>query len=246
MGNGSSTQYSQSRHYDYRPFTGPVIPPPSQMTNANSGGTGTGSTLPSYDMPRRRKKWFRFGNGRDRHRGQEVWYSAYVSPRGQQPPTPNIYPAYQRPPDLQRNPSMPVPVPAQYSSLRIPDGYIPPSVNPPVVPHDAPSPTTDSGHWRRPPHSGYHPHHPSQIHHRRPSQSHPPVHPVNPAVIPSRHFPEPTSSTPTSTLRSPPFKPFEPLPDLRRPGPPPPPPKIFDNAPYRDMFSHLSHPSPTS
>jgi hypothetical protein len=91
MGNGSSTQYSQSRHYDYRPFTGPVIPPPSQMTNANSNGTGTGSTLPSYDMPRRRKKWFRFGKGRDRHRGQEVWYSAYVSPRGQQPPTPNIY-----------------------------------------------------------------------------------------------------------------------------------------------------------
>ena len=88
MGNGSS-KYS-SQHYDYRPFTGPVIPPPSQMTNANSYASG--STMPSYDMPRRRRrKWYQFGSGRDRHRGQEVWYSAYVSPRGQQPPTQNPF-----------------------------------------------------------------------------------------------------------------------------------------------------------
>ena len=88
MGNGSS-KYS-SRHYDYRPFTGPVIPPPSQMTHANSYTSG--STLPSYDMPRRRRrKWYQFGAGRDRHRGQDIWYSAYVSPRGQQPPAQNPF-----------------------------------------------------------------------------------------------------------------------------------------------------------
>jgi len=88
MGNGSS-KYS-SRPYDYRPFTGPVIPPPSQMAHENSYASG--STMPSYDMPRKkRRKWYQFGTGRERHRGQEVWYSAYVSPRGQQPPTPNPY-----------------------------------------------------------------------------------------------------------------------------------------------------------
>ena len=58
MANGSS-KYS-SQHYDYRPFTGPVIPTPSQMTHGDSYASG--STLPSYDMPRRRKrKWYRFG-----------------------------------------------------------------------------------------------------------------------------------------------------------------------------------------
>lgn len=88
MGNGSS-KYS-SRHYDYRPFTGPVVPTaPSQMTQPQSYASG--STPASYDMPRRRRKWYQFGTGRDRHRGQDVWYSAYVSPRGQQPPTPNPY-----------------------------------------------------------------------------------------------------------------------------------------------------------
>lgn len=88
MGNGSS-KYS-SRHYDYRPFTGPVVPAPSQMMPASSYGSGS-TPAPSYDMPRRRRKWYKFGTGRDRHRGQDVWYSAYVSPRGQQPPTPNPY-----------------------------------------------------------------------------------------------------------------------------------------------------------
>lgn len=138
---------------------------------------------------------------------------------------------------------MPVPVTTQYGSLRIPDGYIPPSVNPPVVPQHAASPTND---WRRPSHSQYHPHHPSQSHHRMPSQSHPPFQPVNPGVIPPRPFPEPVSSSPTSTFSSPPFKPFQPLPEIRRHRPPTPPPKLLDITPYRDTFSYLSHPSPGS
>ena len=88
---GSASSKYSSQHYDYRPFTGPVIPPPSQMAHGNSYTSG--STLPSYDMPRRkRRKWYQFGAGRDRHRGQDVWYSAYVSPpRGQQLATPNPF-----------------------------------------------------------------------------------------------------------------------------------------------------------
>lgn len=266
MGNGSSTQYS-SRNYDYRPFTGPVIPAPSQMTHANSTATGTGSTIPSYDMPRRKKKWYRFGKGRDRHRGPDVWYSAYVSPRGQHPPTPNIYgqftvfsspkhisnhnhgplclqsdtAAYQRPPDRQRGPSMPVPMTTQYGSLHIPDGYIPPSVNPPVIPEDP-----SSRYWSRPTRSQHHPQYPSQGHYRMPSRSHSPVQPINPILVAPPPFPEPTSSVPTSSLPSPPFKPFQPLPEIRRIKPPTPPPKLLELAPYRDTFSHLSHPSPDS
>ena len=88
MGNGNSKYSYSSRHYDYRPFSGPVIP--SQMTHANSTATGTGSTMPSYDMPRRKRKWYRFGS-RDRHRSHDVWYNAYLSPERQQPSTPNIY-----------------------------------------------------------------------------------------------------------------------------------------------------------
>jgi len=151
--------------------------------------------------------------------------------------------AYQRPPDRQRTPSMPVPVTTEYGSLHIPDGYIPPTVNPPVVPHDVISSTTDSEYWRRPaPHSQHH-HHPSQGHYRRPSQSHPPVQPVNPAVIPSRPFPEPMTSTMTSSLRSPPFKPFQPLPEFTLTKPPTPPPKLLDTPPYRETLRYLSNPS---
>lgn len=246
MGNGSSKYSSRhyDRHYDYRPFTGPVIPPPSQMTHANSNAT-TGSTFPSFDMPRRKRKWYRFGAGRDRHRGQDVWYSAYVSPRGQQPPPLNMYGAYQRPPDQQRNPSMPVPMTAQYGSLYIPDGYIPSSVNPPVVPHDARTPGPDPAYWMRPTHSPQHSRDHSQGHYRRPSQSYPPVQQVEPAVIPSRPFTERTTTTPTSaTAASPPFKPFGPLPEIRRSKPPTPPQKLLDLAPYRETFAHLSNPTP--
>ena len=269
MGNGSS-KYS-SRHYDYRPFTGPVIPPPSQMTHANSYASG--STLPSYDMPRRRRrKWYQFGSGRDRHRGQDIWYSAYVSPRGQQPPTQNpfgqffvFHPiltteklihdheygpvglppnavAYQGPPDRQRNPTMPMPIPMHYGSLHIPDGYIPPSVNPPVVPRDVTTPTTESEYWRRAGHP-QHPRRPSQGHYRRPSQSHPPVQPVNPTVMPPQPFTEPMTSTRTSSLTSPPFKPFQPLPEMTETRLPTPPQKLLDLPPYRETLSHLSRAS---
>ncbi|KAF9651239.1 hypothetical protein BDM02DRAFT_3127165 [Thelephora ganbajun] len=213
------------------------------MTHGNSYASG--STFPSYDMPRRKKKWYRFGTGRDRYRGQDVWYSAYVSPRGQQPPTPNIYAAYQRPSDRQRNPSMPVPVTTQYGSLHIPEGYIPPSVNPPVVPQDVISSTTDSEYWRRAVPS-QHPNRPLQSHYRRPSQSRPPVQPVTPAVMPLQPFTEPISSSQTSSFPSPPFKPFQPLPEIRRSKPPTPPPKLLDLAPYRETLPYLSHPSPAS
>lgn len=160
--------------------------------------------------------------------------------------------AFQRPPDPQRTPSMPMPVPmtTQYGSLHIPEGYIPPSVNPPVVPQDVISPRTDPEYWRRAAQSHQHQRHPSQNHHGRPSQSHPPVMPVmsvNPPVMPMpRPFSEPTSTTVTSTLPSPPFKPFEPLPEYARTKPPTPPPKLLDLAPYRDTLSYLSHPSPAS
>lgn len=137
---------------------------------------------------------------------------------------------------------MPVPMTAQYGSLHIPDGYIPPSVNPPVVPQDVVSPRTDPEYWRRPAAT---PHHHPQSHYRGPSQSHPPVLPVNPAVMPPRPFSEPTSSTMTLSL-SPPFKPFPPLPEINRTKPPTPPPKLLDLAPYRDTFSHFAHPSPDS
>lgn len=274
MGSGSSKH--SSRYYDYRPFTGPVIPPPSQMTHATSYASG--STLPSYDIPRRRRrKWYQLGAGRDRHRGQDIWYSAYVSPRGQQPSTQNPFgqfpfsvsswllklisnrtcgpvglplniAAYQDPPDRQRNPSMPAPT--HYGSLHVPDGYIPPSVNPPVVPQEVISSTTDSEYWGRAGHL-QHPHHPPQSHHQRPSQSHPPVQPVNPAVMPPtvmppQPFTEPTTSTRTSTFRSPPFKPFQPLPEIPRTKPPTPPPKLLNLPPYTDTLSYLSHPSPAS
>jgi len=152
---------------------------------------------------------------------------------------------YQGPPDRQRNPSMPVPVTAQYGSLHIPEGYIPPSVNPPVVPQDVTSPTTDSDYWRGAAHS-QHPRRPSQSHHRRPSQSHQPVRPVNPAVIPPQPFTEPTSSTLTSSFSSPPFKPFQPLPEITRRKPPTPPPKLLNLAPYGGTLWDLSHPSPDS
>jgi len=151
--------------------------------------------------------------------------------------------AYQGPPDRQRGPSMPVPT--HYGSLHIPDGYIPPSVNPPVIPQEVITPTTDSEYWRRAGHP-QHPHYPSQSHHRRPSQSHPPVQPVNPIVMPPQPFTEPTTSTRTSSLRSPPFKPFQPLPEIPRTKPPTPPPKLLDLPPYRDTLSHLSHASPAS
>lgn len=154
---------------------------------------------------------------------------------------PNVA-AYQGPPDRQRNPSMPVP--AHYGSLHIPDGYIPPSVNPPVVPQEAVTSTTDSEYWGRAGHSQHR--HPSQSHHRRPSQAHPPVQPVIPTVMPPQPFTEPTMSTRTSSLRSPPFKPFQPLPEIARTKPPTPPPKLLDLPPYKDTFAHLSHPTPRS
>jgi hypothetical protein len=132
-----------------------------------------------------------------------------------------------------------MPIPTHYGSLHIPEGYIPPSVNPPVVPRDVITPTTDSEYWRGAGHQ-QHPRRPSQSHYRRPSQSHPPVQPVNPGVIPSHPFTEATTSTMTSSFRSPPFKPFQPLPEVIRAKPPPPPPKLLDT------FSHLSHPSPES
>ena len=140
---------------------------------------------------------------------------------------------------------MPVPVTtAQYGSLHIPEGYIPPSVNPPVVPQDVISPKTDPDYWRRAAAHAQHHHHPSQSHHRRPSQSRPPVLPVNPPVMP-RHFSEPTSTTATSSFSSPPFKPFDPFPEIRGAKPPTPPPKLPDLAPYnREMPSYLSYPTP--
>lgn len=131
---------------------------------------------------------------------------------------------------------------AQYGSLHIPDGYIPPSVNPPVIPEDP----TASRHWRRPSHSPHHPQYPSQGHRRMPSGPGSPSHPVDPVIIAPRPFTDATSSVPTSVFRSPPFKPFQPLPDIRRTKPPTPPPKLLELAPYRDAFSHLSHPSPES
>ena len=149
--------------------------------------------------------------------------------------------AYQGPPDRQRNPSMPIPT--HYGSLHIPEGYIPPSLNPPVVPHEVRTPTTDSEYWRRAGHPE-HPRRPSQSHHRRPSQSRPPVQPVNPAVMPPQPFTEPTTSTRTSSFRSPPFKPFQPLPEIPRTKPPTPPPKVLDLPPYRDTLSYLSNPTP--
>ena len=138
---------------------------------------------------------------------------------------------------------MPVPMTAQYGSLHIPDGYIPPSVNPPVIPQD---PTADSRFWRGPPHPQHHLQYLPQGHHRVPSQSHSPVQPVNPVIMTPRPFTEPISSAPTSSLPSPPFKPFQPLPEIRRAKPPTPPPKLLELAPYRDTFSHLSQPSPAS
>jgi hypothetical protein len=149
-------------------------------------------------------------------------------------------------PSHQRNPSMPVPVTAQYGNLHIPDGYIPPAVNPPVVPQDVISPRTDPDYWRRAGHSPQYRRPPSQNHHRRPSQSHPPVQPVNPPVMPSLHYSDPTSGTLTSSFSSPPFKPFQPLPEIRRTKPPTPPPKLLELAPYRDAFPDLSRPTPTS
>jgi hypothetical protein len=137
---------------------------------------------------------------------------------------------------------MPVPMTAQYGSLHIPDGYIPPSVNPPVVPED---PTAGSRYWRRPAHS-QHPHYPLQGHHRMPSRQHSPVQPVNPVMMTPRPYAEAMSSIPTSSFPSPPFKPFEPLPEVRRVKPPTPPPKLLELAPYRDAFSYLSHPTPNS
>lgn len=138
-----------------------------------------------------------------------------------------------------------MPAPTHYGSLHIPEGYIPPSVNPPVVPPEVISSTTESEYWRRPG-PPQHGHHPSQGHYRRPSRSHTPVQPVNPAVMPSQPFTEPTTSTRTSSLSSPPFKPFRPLPEITRTRPPPPPPRLLDLAPYRDSLSYLSHPSPGS
>ena len=132
-----------------------------------------------------------------------------------------------------------MPIPMHYGSLHIPDGYIPPSVNPPVVPRDVTTPTTESEYWRR---AGYpqHPRRPSQSHYRRPSQSHPPVQPVNPAVMPPQPFTEPMTSTRTSSLTSPPFKPFQPLPELTGTKLPTPPQKLLDLPPYRETLSHLS------
>ena len=139
-----------------------------------------------------------------------------------------------------------MPMTGQYGSLHIPDGYIPPSVNPPVIPEDH---TTNSRFWRGPAHPQHHPRYPPQGHHRIPSQSHSPIQPVNPVIMTPRPFTERTSSVPTSSippLPSPPFKPFQPLPEIRRIKPPTPPPKLLELAPYRDTFSHLSHPTPTS
>ena len=242
------------------------------MTHGNSYASGSGSTpAPSYDMPRRKRKWYRFGTGRDRTRGQEVWYSAYVSPRGQQPPTPNPYgpsfssftspldadqtygpvgllsnihaAAYQGPSDSQRNApvSFPVPMTAQYGSLHIPEGYIPPSVNPPVVPRDVVSPRTDPDYWKRPAHSHQHQRRPSQSHQRVPSRSHTPVVSVDAPVMP-QPFSQPTTSTMTS-FSSPPFRPFPPPPDFTRSKPPTPPPKLLDLPPYRERLDYLSNPT---
>lgn len=137
-----------------------------------------------------------------------------------------------------------MPVPTHYGSLHIPEGYIPPAVNPPVVPQEVISSTTESEYWRRPV-PPQHGHHPSQGHYRRPSQSHTPVQPVNPGVMPHRPFTEPTTSSGVSTLLpSPPFKPFQPLPAIVRTKPPTPPPKLLDLAPYRETLSYLSQPSP--
>ena len=142
---------------------------------------------------------------------------------------------------------MPVPMTTQYGSLYIPDGYIPSSVNPPVVPHDAPMPRPDPANWRVPTHSPRHSQDHSQGHYRRPSQPYPPVQPDEPGVIPFQAYTGRTTTTATSaTIASPPFKPFEPLPEIRRSKPPTPPPKLLDLAPYRETFAHLSNPSPSS
>ena len=139
---------------------------------------------------------------------------------------------------------MPMPVTAQYGSLHVPEGYIPPTVNPPVVPQDVISPRPDPDYWKRAGQSQQHQRHPSQSHHRRPSQSHPPIMSVNPPVMPvPRPFSEPTSTTVTSTLASPPFKPFQPLPVIERAKPPTPPPKLLDITPYRETLSYLSRPT---
>ena len=120
---------------------------------------------------------------------------------------------------------------------------MPPSVIRPVIPEGVNPPAADPGFWSRPPLSRDYT---SQAPHRMPSQSHPPPQMVNPAVMPSRPYTEPTTSSPTSSssFSSPPFKPFQPLPEIRRSKPPTPPPKLLDLPPYRDTLSHLSHPTP--
>ena len=137
---------------------------------------------------------------------------------------------------------MPVPMTAQYGSLHIPDGYIPASVNPPVVPQDVISPITDSDDWRRP----VQPHHqrqPSQNHYRVPSSSHPPVIPINPSVSMPQPFSQPTTSTETSSFSSPPFKPFKPLPVIARTKPPMPPPKMAELPTYKAKLPSLDKPT---
>ena len=156
----------------------------------------------------------------------------------------NFVGGFQRPPDSQRGPSMPVPMTAQYGSLHIPDGYIPPSVNPPVVPQDVISPRTDTDDWRRP----VQPHHqrrPSQVHYRVPSSSQPPVIPMNPSVIPPQPFSQPTLSNETPSLSSPPFKPFKPLPVIARTSPPTPPPKMVELPTYKVKTPILDKPTET-
>jgi len=140
---------------------------------------------------------------------------------------------------------MPVPMTAtQYGSLHIPDGYIPPSVNAPVVPQDVISPITDPDDWRRPVQPHHHQRQPSQGHYRVPSSSQPPVIPINPSVMP-QPFSQPTLSTETSSFSSPPFKPFKPLPVIARTKPPTPPPKMMVLPTYKARSPYLVKPMET-
>ena len=141
---------------------------------------------------------------------------------------------------------MPVPMTTQYGSLHIPDGYIPPSVNPPVVPQDVISPLTDTDDWRRPVQPHLHQQHPSPSHYRIPSSSHPPVIPMNPSAMPQpQPFSQPASITETSSFSSPPFKPFKPLPVIARTKPPTPPPKMMELPTYQAKSPSLAKPTET-
>lgn len=139
----------------------------------------------------------------------------------------------------------------QYGSLHIPDGYIPPSVNPPVIPQDVISPMTDPNDWRRPVQSPHHQRTPSQNHYRIPSSSHPPVIPINPSVMPQpqpfahQPYSQPTSSAEISSFSSPPFKPFKPLPVIARTKPPTPPPKMVALPTYKAKSPYLVKPMET-